>query len=337
MVPNSVPAANQAFVPSLPVQNYISQLVNQQFAAHAARVNAAAPVPAYLTQAAAQLMGQQAPGPAQVAPVPPLPAAAPPAQPPAPLPASGPAAGAASWNVLEGQQPGIGGQNASGMGNAGHSLLTWGGLDTSQFDGFLSRPDATCQGGPIITCPALCLPPGQSVPRPGRVATQYAFTAKFSPDPTAEYMYTVINSGTSRHILNTDAFYLACKESHVSFTGIGGHREYAKKHCIWAGLCTDDTGKYYHLCSYGTYVPTAGASLLSVGQLIHHGNSIVHEGLPNTGKHGMYLRNRACDRQFIPFEWDEESNLWWVKFRKLPTAYSLRATAAGALQHQHNP
>eukprot|EP00961_Rhodomonas_salina_P155970 2100217-Rhodomonas_salina.1 len=146
---------------------------------------------------------------------------------------------------------------------------------------------------PIITCPALCLPPGLSVPRPGRVATQYTFTAKFSPDPTAEYMYDVIDSGTSRHILNTDAFYLAREESHVSFTCIGGHREYTKKHGIWAGLCTDDTGKDYHFCSYGTYVPTAGAFLLSVGQLVHHGNLIVHEGQPKTGKHGMYLRNRA--------------------------------------------
>eukprot|EP00961_Rhodomonas_salina_P155971 2100217-Rhodomonas_salina.2 len=147
MVPNSVPAVNQAFIPSLPVQNYISQLVNQQLEAHAARVNTAAPVPAYLAQAAAQLMGQPALGPAQVASVPPLPAADPSAQPPAPPPASGPAPGGASGNVLEGQQPGLGGQSTSGIGNAGHSLLNWGGLDTSQFDGFLSGPDVTGQGG----------------------------------------------------------------------------------------------------------------------------------------------------------------------------------------------
>eukprot|EP00961_Rhodomonas_salina_P092777 1248550-Rhodomonas_salina.1 len=90
-------------------------------------------------------------------------------------------------------------------------------------------------------------------------------------------MWAIVDSGTSRHILNTDEFYLAREESTVSFTGIGGHKETAKKHRIWAGLCTDKDGKDFHFCSFGTYVPTAGASLLSVGQLVHNGNSVQHE------------------------------------------------------------
>ena len=139
---------------------------------------------------------------------------------------------------------------------------------------------------------------------------------------------------TSRHILNTDEFYLASKESNVSFTGIGGHKETAKKHGIWAGLCTDKDGKDFHFCSFGTYVPTAGASLLSVGQLVHNGNSVQHEGQPDSGLHGMWLKNRAGDRQFIPFEWDSESNLWWVKFRKSPLAFSLRVQVTNQ-QREH--
>eukprot|EP00961_Rhodomonas_salina_P121931 1641889-Rhodomonas_salina.1 len=126
---------------------------------------------------------------------------------------------------------------------------------------------------PIVTvsCPALFTLHETSVPLVDRISTQYSFSAKFSNTPGREYMWAIVDSGTSRHILNTDEFYLASEESNVSFTGIRGHKETvtAKKHWIWAGLCTDKDSdrKDFHFCSFGTYVPTAGASLLSVGQL----------------------------------------------------------------------
>eukprot|EP00961_Rhodomonas_salina_P097729 1314638-Rhodomonas_salina.3 len=37
----------------------------------------------------------------------------------------------------------------------------------------------------------------------------------------------------------------------------------------------------------------------------------------------MWLKNHEGDCQFIPFKWDSESNLWWVKFCKSPLAFSL--------------
>ena len=103
----------------------------------------------------------------------------------------------------------------------------------------------------IVCCPALFTPHETSVPRVGRISTQYSFSAKFSNTPGRDYMWVIVDSGTSRHILNTDEFYLASEESNVSFTGIGGHKETAKKHGIWAGLCMDKDGKDFHFCSFG--------------------------------------------------------------------------------------
>lgn len=106
-------------------------------------------------------------------------------------------------------------------------------------------------------------------------------------------------------------------------TGLGNHTEKAESCGMWAGTLVDNAGTTHDFSSFGTYVPSSKFSLISVAQMTHGGNAIVHYGDPVTGTHGMFLASPNGSQQFVPFVFCKTTGLWWLKIYRNYGAYSL--------------
>eukprot|EP00961_Rhodomonas_salina_P106837 1438465-Rhodomonas_salina.1 len=148
---------------------------------------------------------------------------------------------------------------------------------------------------------------------------------------TSDYSEDVLlDSGSNKHYLKSNRWFTSEEPTNMIITGIGEHTVKAKSCGPWAGTLADEHGNIFNFHSFGTYVPDNKFTLLSVAQIVHGGNAVIHDGDPVTGKHGLILKNKAGGRQFIPFTFCKATGLWWLRIYKNPFAYNFHMMSGGS-------
>ena len=144
----------------------------------------------------------------------------------------------------------------------------------------------------------------------------YAFTQgtldSFSRARSADEHWFIVDSGSNRHICADERFIHRGEIMNSSITGIGDHAVKATAHGPMLGKITDVKGNLHDILSWCMFVPTSRMSLFSVIQAVLAGNTVIHEGDPKHGKHGILLRDKG---QFIPFTWCPEAGLFWLPMK----------------------
>ncbi len=150
---------------------------------------------------------------------------------------------------------------------------------------------------------------------------QAAYTAQEKGPNTrredADTHWMIVDSGCNRHYLCRAEFLLRTAEIRMPIRGIGDNVVYASREGIFMGYFQrrDERKRtsWVPFTSFGLFVENSNVSLFSVSQATMTGeNTIVHEGKPDTGKHGMF----TADGSFIPFHFCSDTQLWWIPIRK---------------------
>jgi len=123
----------------------------------------------------------------------------------------------------------------------------------------------------------------------------------------------IIDSGCNRHYLFRGDFLFRTENINVPIRGVGNNKVYATKQGLFMGYfrtsTVDGKSRWFPFESFGMLIPGGAVNLFSVSQATANGdNTVVHEGKPDSGMHGLYTR--AGD--FIPFEFCNETQLWWI-------------------------
>ena len=156
-------------------------------------------------------------------------------------------------------------------------------------------------------------------------AVTYAFVVdnldSFNRSRSSNEHWFIVDSGTNRHLCADERFIHRGEIISSSITGIGDNAVTATAHGPLLAKVTDIKGRDHDILSWGMFVPTSRVSLFSTVQALLAGNSIIHEGEPGRGKHGLTLRDKGT---FVPFTWCPKSGLFWLPMKPLlanaPTA-----------------
>eukprot|EP00961_Rhodomonas_salina_P120373 1619950-Rhodomonas_salina.2 len=148
---------------------------------------------------------------------------------------------------------------------------------------------------------------------------QTAYNAKLARDPffrrdDDDVHWMIVYSGCNRHYLCHLDFLWRVVDINVPIQGIGDNLVHATKEGLFLGyfLLQDpdsDSSSWAEFSSFGMYVENGAVSLFSISQATMTGeNTVVHEGKPDSGKHGIY----TLSWNFIPFHFCYETQLWWI-------------------------
>jgi len=152
--------------------------------------------------------------------------------------------------------------------------------------------------------------------RPNAIAFKVMNAGKpdsFSKAQHEDEHFMIVDSGCNNHYLARRDFLYRTENIDTRITGIGNNSVTATCRGIFAGRMTDDRGHDVDFESWGLFMPSSSVSLFSVVQAAFGGNHVVHEGHPVHGRHGMFF---PSTNQFIPFEFCEETGLFWVRVRQ---------------------
>ena len=146
--------------------------------------------------------------------------------------------------------------------------------------------------------------------------------------------WMIVDSGCNRHYLCRLDFLFRVATINVPIRGIGDNVVTATKEGLFMGffrydkVLGDTNSRWGSFSSFGLYVANSSVSLFSISQATMSGdNTVVHEGTPDSGKHGMYTKGG-----FIPFHFCFETQLWWMPILKRPADTTV-CTLAGAEPH----
>jgi hypothetical protein len=142
--------------------------------------------------------------------------------------------------------------------------------------------------------------------------------------------WMIVDSGCNRHYLCRLDFLFRVADINVPIRGIGDNVVQATKEGIFMGYFRysqplhNTVSRWGSFTSFGLYIANSAVSLFSISQATMAGeNTIVHEGTPDSGKHGMYTKNGG----FVPFHFCFETQLWWIPILHRPHETSVCALA----------
>eukprot|EP00961_Rhodomonas_salina_P016173 217643-Rhodomonas_salina.1 len=119
----------------------------------------------------------------------------------------------------------------------------------------------------------------------------------------------IVDSGCNRHYLCVLGFLFRVADINTPIRGIGDNVVYATKEGLFMGYFRYEDNQWHDFSSFGMFVENGAVSLFSISQATMSGeNTVVHEGKPDSGKHGMY----TASGDFIPFQFCYETQLWWI-------------------------
>ena len=124
----------------------------------------------------------------------------------------------------------------------------------------------------------------------------------------AEHWF-VVDSGSNQHLCSDERFLHRGEILQSSITGIGDAQLSATAHGPLLGRVTDSNARKSDILSWGMFIPTSRVSLFSVIQALLAGNTILHEGHPARGRHGLLLQDTST---FVPFVWCPQTGLFWL-------------------------
>jgi len=123
----------------------------------------------------------------------------------------------------------------------------------------------------------------------------------------------IADSGANRHYHVGENFMYQTEDADHDIGGMtGSGQATTRKLGIFAASLQDDSDIDHPVTSISFPVNNAEIGLFSEVQAAYAGNTIIHRGHPVTGTHGMILKGTGA---FIPYHFDEESLLWWIKIK----------------------
>ncbi len=138
--------------------------------------------------------------------------------------------------------------------------------------------------------------------------------------------FFIVDSGSNRHITCDERFIHRGEIIRHSIQGLGSQITATAQGPLIAQVF-DKNGQPQDIISWALYIPDSRVSLFSVVQALLAGNQVVHEGDPATGRHGLYI---PSTRAFIPFIWDPEAGLFWIRLRAIQHRPAAMIAADGA-------
>ena len=100
---------------------------------------------------------------------------------------------------------------------------------------------------------------------------------------------------------------------------------------VFAAQLEDSDGHDVPLTSVAYSVPNGKVSLFSEVQACFAGNTVIHKGHPERGKHGIVLKGTNT---FIPYHFDRQTLLWWIKVKPSRHKHMMHACTLNPHQHQ---
>ncbi len=79
------------------------------------------------------------------------------------------------------------------------------------------------------------------------------------------------------------------------------------------GLIDSAQGQSYTFNAEATHLEGSRVNLFSVPAACKHGHTVLFEGTPENGRHGMYV---SGTREWIPFIFHPVTGLWYVRVRR---------------------
>ena len=128
--------------------------------------------------------------------------------------------------------------------------------------------------------------------------------------------YFICDSGANRHYHPNADFIFRRETIRHPIGGLtDGHQATTDKFGIFCANLEDDKGRMVPITSVAFSVPNARVGLFSEVQAAFAGNTIVREGHPETGVHGIRMRSADGKRHgpFIPLHFSKKTLLWYIK------------------------
>ncbi len=139
-------------------------------------------------------------------------------------------------------------------------------------------------------------------------------------------MYMIADSGANHHYIPTKihrCYMLCIEESRNDIGGLTGPGQAATTHLgLFAAQVDDDCRHSHDMTSVAFAVDGAEVRLFSKVQACFAGNTVVHSGPSYTGRHRLILKGTNT---FIPYIFDSESRLWYIKVREATQAHCFTA------------
>lgn len=146
---------------------------------------------------------------------------------------------------------------------------------------------------------------------PGR-----ALLATF-PDQSTNDLWLVADTGANRHYISREDWLCNVRPCVSMIYGVGNARIQSKKRGIFQGLLGCFSGTELPFSGDGTHVPNSNTSLFSIPMAARNGHTIIFEGNPAAGRHGIKI---AGTNEWVPFHWDPSTQLWWIRVKRDPNA-----------------
>ena len=235
------------------------------------------------------------------------------------------AATASGWGSSGGWGSGEANASSSGWGSSGG----WGsGNNTGSRSGTFDCAGRGMFAGREITSDIYQPPPGQNRNRTNphfRIAMMnlmaYAMNPKTASRPEGapdenddpNSLYMIVDSGANMNFVHRNDVLCDKVLSQVKINGLGPQPILAEYDGLLLGYLHDDQGNMHGINTVATSVPNTSVSLWSVGRAVGAGHSVIHEGDPEHGRHGLVIKDTGA---FIPFIWCPRSRLWWIRLSK---------------------
>ncbi len=141
-------------------------------------------------------------------------------------------------------------------------------------------------------------------------------------------MLAIADSGANRHFIpdsRRKQFLFRSEEVEENIGGMCSASQAKTTHFgIFAASANDDKGQPVLFTSVGFAVKNGRKPLFSEVQCCFAGNTVIHKGHPKYGKHGIYLKD---SRRFIPYEWSDKEQAWFIRLKAPDKQHCMHARA----------
>jgi len=146
---------------------------------------------------------------------------------------------------------------------------------------------------------------------------------KLKPDE----IWMVCDSCANQHYLPETVhrrYMLRIEQAHNDIGRLTGSGQASTTHFgLFAVQVEDENKRWHDLTSVAFAVRDAEVGLFSEVQASIAGNTVIRSGDPFTGRHGLLLQ----DNSFIPFHFDREQRLWYIRVHEATRQHAFEARA----------
>jgi hypothetical protein len=128
---------------------------------------------------------------------------------------------------------------------------------------------------------------------------------------TEKVLWFIVDSGANLHLVKNEEVVDDKRETEITIQGITDSVQSSVSGRI-NGQAIPRNSKNIDVNFPATVLPDIPNNLFSVSAAVKRGHEVIHAGDVEHGSHGIILRTSPSTREFIPFVWCSDSNLWWL-------------------------